>query len=364
MSYPDVIYITNNPYGGSQSILGDIHIGGVFYGNVDGYLTTASASDYVTIASASSYITSDSAFSTYQTIASASLTYQTLSNLDTDSSLSSNSDTLYSSQKATKTYVDASVTGLLNDRGNWDASVNLFPSAGGSGVGGDIMKGDIWYVSVDGTLGGTSVVVGNNFRAVVDSPGQVSSNWNILNMGLGYIPENIANKGISNGYAPLNSSGKVPSSNISYDTVFTHGFNSQQINLTTGPRWCVFSNLFTLSATVLTTSPTYPSNFRLSVVPKTGTITKAKISWFINFGTATQSQTLDFRNDTTDTTYTVTTSLQIGPNNSGSSKTYTVSGLSIPVTEDDVVFSSLYSPQVTSGTVLSGVVFMVDYIIS
>jgi hypothetical protein len=105
-----------------------------------------------------------------------------------------NDPTLVPSQNAVKTYVDLVTTGLLNDRGNYDASTNLFPSAGGSGAGGVIQKGDLWYVSVAGTLGGSSVLVGYSVRALVNAPGQTSTNWAISNVGLGFVPEDVANK--------------------------------------------------------------------------------------------------------------------------------------------------------------------------
>jgi len=97
-----------------------------------------------------------------------------------------------------KTYVDAeisnAVAGLLDDRGNYDASSNLFPSTGGSGSSGTILKGDLWTVSVAGTLGGNSVTVGDVIRALVDTPGQTSSNWVVTENNIGYVPENNANK--------------------------------------------------------------------------------------------------------------------------------------------------------------------------
>jgi hypothetical protein len=113
------------------------------------------------------------------------------------------SDILYPSQKAVKTYVDATNSGQLNDRGNYDASVNVFPSTGGSGAAGAILKGDIWYISVGGTLGGVAVVVGSSVRALSAAPGQTAANWSILATGLGYTPENSANKNASGGYAGL-----------------------------------------------------------------------------------------------------------------------------------------------------------------
>src|SRR6202012_2942393 len=62
--------------------------------------------------------------------------------------LSTDDNIHYPTPQAVKTYVDAAVVGLLNDRGNYDASVNVFPSSGGSGTSGAIRKGDLWYISV------------------------------------------------------------------------------------------------------------------------------------------------------------------------------------------------------------------------
>jgi hypothetical protein len=79
----------------------------------------------------------------------------------------------------------ARTTGLLDDRGNYDASGNTFPTTGGSGVDGAIMKGDLWRISVAGTLGGTLANVGDELRALVDTPGQTAGNWGLINTGLG-----------------------------------------------------------------------------------------------------------------------------------------------------------------------------------
>jgi len=83
---------------------------------------------------------------------------------------------------------NALVTGLWDDRGNYNASVNLFPSTGGSGTGGAILKGDIWTISVPGTLGGVAVSNGYTVRALVDSPAQIAGNWALGQQGLGYTP--------------------------------------------------------------------------------------------------------------------------------------------------------------------------------
>jgi hypothetical protein len=110
---------------------------------------------------------------------------------------------------AAKTYANSVVTGLWDDRGNFNASVNLFPSSGGSGTAGAVLKGDIWTVSVVGNLGGTAVALGDTVRAVVDTPGQTAGNWAIAEHNLGYVPENFANKGVAGGYGSLNASGKA-----------------------------------------------------------------------------------------------------------------------------------------------------------
>ena len=98
------------------------------------------------------------------------------------------------SDAATKAYADSLVVGLVDDRGSYDASGNTFPSSGGSGSGGAILKGDLWFISVAGTLGGVAVNVGDSVRALTDAPGQTAANWSILEANIGYVPESVANK--------------------------------------------------------------------------------------------------------------------------------------------------------------------------
>jgi len=122
-------------------------------------------------------------------------TREKLSNKATSFAVSNN--TLYPTVQAVKTYADGLVVGLLNDRGSYDASTNLYPSTGGSGAGGAIMKGNLWSISVAGTLGGVAVGIGDWIRALTDSPGQTSSNWGVVEGNFGYVPENVANKATS-----------------------------------------------------------------------------------------------------------------------------------------------------------------------
>ena len=150
-----------------------------------------------------------------------------------------NSEFVNDSNYTNKTYVDSLVVGLLDDRGSYDASVNTFPTTGGSGTVGTILKGDIWYVSVAGVLAGQIVNVGDSFRALVDSPAQVLTNWAILEANIGYVPENVANKstnialGTSNilyptqnavkTYVDSNPNGYISDVNLSYTPSPTNG---------------------------------------------------------------------------------------------------------------------------------------------
>jgi hypothetical protein len=59
------------------------------------------------------------------------------------------------------------------------AATNVFPSAGGSGAGGAILKGDIWTISAVGTLGGVAVSLGRYCQSTSDAPVQVVGSWSI-----------------------------------------------------------------------------------------------------------------------------------------------------------------------------------------
>lgn len=121
-------------------------------------------------------------------------TAENVANKSTNVITDGSSDTKYPSVKAIKDYADGLVTGLLDYRGAFDASVNAYPSTGGSGTAGAILKGDMWIISVAGTMGTVAVQVGDSVIANEDTPGQTDSKWNVLNSNISYVPENVSNK--------------------------------------------------------------------------------------------------------------------------------------------------------------------------
>jgi hypothetical protein len=103
--------------------------------------------------------------------------------LDTDGTLAANSDVKIATQKATKTYVDNAVTGLLDFKGSTDCSANPnYPAA---------LKGDAYIVSVAGKIGGASgkvVDAGDVYVASADNAGgteaSVGTSWFVLEHNL------------------------------------------------------------------------------------------------------------------------------------------------------------------------------------
>ncbi len=140
-----------------------------------------------------------------------------------------------------KAYADSIVVGLWDDRGNYNASTNLFPATGGSGSAGAIKKGDIWTVSVIGTLGGVAVSLGDTVRALVDTPAQTAANWAIAEANLGYTPENIINKDTDVTLA-ANSDTKYPSQKA------IKTYADKRVNMGGGPNQLSSSTAITIGA--------------------------------------------------------------------------------------------------------------------
>lgn len=86
--------------------------------------------------------------------------------LDEDN-MASDDATKVPSQQSVKAYVDTSVIGLLDDKGNYDAATNT-PDLDVSPSG--IKKGDVYFVSVAGTFFTEAVEIGDVLRALQDNP--------------------------------------------------------------------------------------------------------------------------------------------------------------------------------------------------
>ena len=169
---------------------------------------------------------------------------QVVSNLSTSVPTDGTSDVKYPSVKAVKDYADGLVVGLLNDRGNWAAGASpgaypTNPPATGSGPGGSILKGDIWFISTNGFLGTTAVSIGASVRALVDSPSpSTDADWDIIDAGLGFTPENVTNK-VSTGAnvnADPTSTSKYPSVNalVEYVTNYSPTPTTPDLQTVTG----------------------------------------------------------------------------------------------------------------------------------
>jgi hypothetical protein len=102
----------------------------------------------------------------------------------------------YPAIKAVKDYVDGVATGLLRDNGNYDPTVTgNYPTSANTLSGGAIQKGDLWYIDTAGTMNGNAVLIGYSVRALINGAGATTdADWAIANVGLGFVPENSANK--------------------------------------------------------------------------------------------------------------------------------------------------------------------------
>lgn len=61
-----------------------------------------------------------------------------------------------------------------------DISSNQYPSTGGTGPAGVPGAGNIFFVSVPGTLDGVFVPIGSLLLSFITTPGQVDTNWRII----------------------------------------------------------------------------------------------------------------------------------------------------------------------------------------
>ena len=73
-------------------------------------------------------------------------------------------------RKATDSLINYALTGVVDTKGNWDASGNTLPSVG-------VKTGDKWTISVKGLVT-DSLYTGDVIIAKIDNPGQTITNWN------------------------------------------------------------------------------------------------------------------------------------------------------------------------------------------
>lgn len=125
-----------------------------------------------------------------------SVTGDTVDNTDPNNPIvnAASPDDVTDSLNAAKAYADGLVAGLLDLRGSYNPSSNLYPATGGSGTAGAVLKGDVWIISGNGVLGSKQVTAGDVIISLIDTPGQNSGNWSTVENNYGYVPENTINK--------------------------------------------------------------------------------------------------------------------------------------------------------------------------
>lgn len=102
------------------------------------------------------------------------------------------------SQLASKADIDAAVVGLLDYRGSFApaavSGATGYPTTGGSGSSGAILKGDTFVASAAGFVLTEAIQTGDWIVAKQDAPGQTAANWDRLDTNLTYVAEDAVNK--------------------------------------------------------------------------------------------------------------------------------------------------------------------------
>ncbi len=223
--------ITGNPHGTTASDVG--------LGNVD---NTSDANKPVSTAQATAIAVVQSDVDTHEADTTnphaVTKSQVGLSNVDNTSDANKPVSTAQAAADAAvlssaQSYADGLVVGLWDDRGSFDASGGAYPSSGGSGSAGVILKGDAWTISVAGTLPtGQVVEVGDVIRALINTPGNTQANWAITQNNIGYVAENQANKsttttlGTSNTLYPTQNAVKTYVDAAKIPNVLTGGTGS------------------------------------------------------------------------------------------------------------------------------------------
>ncbi len=168
------------------------------------------------------------------------------------SDITQNNTTTVFNTQAVQTVVANAIAGNQYNRGPYDASSNLFPTTGGSGTGGTVAQYDYWLITVAGTLGGSPVVQGNEIYALVNLPGQTSSNWfinttpttNTLSSSVNTMTSNV--NGVSSNTPIINTN--VLNSSVNSLTSTINGIASSAVNIINSA--LLNSNTNTLTTTI------------------------------------------------------------------------------------------------------------------
>lgn len=129
---------------------------------------------------------------------------------------------------AVKNLVNSSLTGVLSYRGSHSGPT--YPTTGGSGASGAILKGDLWYVSSAFTLGATTLQPGDALISNTDNPGTTASNWDIIGGAMSFTPEDVSNK---NNTTMTSSSVEYPTTGLVQSYV-TGLINTREPSVTAG----------------------------------------------------------------------------------------------------------------------------------
>lgn len=155
------------------------------------------------------------------------------------------SDPTSAQDAATKAYVDAVATGLLDYKGGYDASTNTPALSGASNIA--IDKGDAYTVTADGVFLGEQVRIGDFIIAEVAisaNSGPTLGNFTITQSNIdlatagtqvsaikGIASFNSDDFTVSSGYVELQNTNYVASVGGSASSVVTHSFNTTDVNV-------------------------------------------------------------------------------------------------------------------------------------
>ena len=265
---------------------------------------------------------------------------------------------------ATTAFVTTAVAngtiGLLDYRGSYDASTNLFPATGGSGVAGAILKGDFWMTSVGGTLGGTAVTPGDLIIALVDTPAQTAANWDLIAHDLGSYVTSIT--GTANQVIASASTGAVTlslpqsiatSSNPQFATLELGAATDTTISRVSAGVIAVEGvTVDTISAANTLTNKTLTTPVINGLPTGTGVATAATVSTLVLRDTNGNTSTVNsLEGYTTTATAAGTTTLTVSSNNMQYFTGSTTQTVAMPVTSTLVLGQSYWITNLSTGLV-------------